>query len=289
MIKEKYKWTLEILLHLFLSGIAIYLSFAFLPTLLPIYKTFLGLVMAIILLLDIYFILSNHKEYLKVTKIALIFLCSSIFAVLLIFYVTKFLVLTDTYGMETVLKENTSFAKFIFFLICFSQPIILPIPEAVTVPAGSAVFGPFIAAILSFLGTIAGIVVMFCIARMGGQKLVSKLVKEKHLKKYQEYVGRNETIILALIFMIPILPDEIICVGAGISGVFFKRFFIIASISKLITTSLLAYSVRLAQSLSLTSSQLILACSVVIGIMFAASLIFKRYLKKSKTRERMNE
>jgi uncharacterized membrane protein YdjX (TVP38/TMEM64 family) len=289
LITEKYKWILEILFHFILAGITIYLSFAFLPTLLPIYKTLFGLAMAGILLLDVYFVLSNHKEYLKVTKIALLLLCSSIFVVLLIFYGTKFLVLTDTYGMETVLKENTSFAKFIFFLICFSQPIILPIPEAVTVPAGSAVFGPFIAAFFSFLGTIAGIAVMFFIARMGGQKLIFKLVKAKHLKKYQEYVGKNETTILALMFMIPILPDEIICVGAGISGVSFKRFLMIASISKFITISLLAYSVRLAQSLSLTSSQLILACSVVIGIIFAASLIFKKYLEKSKTGERMNE
>lgn len=289
MIKEKYKWTLEILLHLFLSGITIYLSFAFLPTLLPIYKTCFGAAVAGILLLDLYFVVSNHKEYLKVTKIALILLCSSIFVVLLIFYGTKFLVLTDTYGMETVLKENTSFAKFLFFLICFSQPIILPIPEAVTVPAGSAVFGPFIAAILSFLGTVSGIMVMFFIARIGEQKFVSKLVKAKHLKKYQEYVGKNETIILALIFMIPILPDEIICVGAGISGVSFKRFSMIASISKFITSSLLAYSVHLAKSLSLTSSQLMMACSAIVGIMLVVSLIFKRFLEKSKTRERMNE
>ncbi|WP_235867345.1 TVP38/TMEM64 family protein [Priestia abyssalis] len=289
MIKEKYKWTLEILLHLFLSGITIYLSFAFLPTLLPIYKTLFGAAVAGILLLDLYFVLSNHKEYLKVTKIALILLSSSIFVVLLIFYGTKFLVLTDTYGMETVLKEKTSFATFLFFLICFSQPIILPIPEAVTVPAGSAVFGPFITAILSFSGTVAGIMVMFFIARIGEQKFVSKLVKEKHLRKYQEYVGKNETTILALMFMIPILPDEIICVGAGISGISLKRFFIIASISKFITSSLLASSVHLAKLLSLTSSQLMMSCSAIVGIMLAVSLIFKRFLEKNKTRERMNE
>ncbi|HWO98335.1 MAG TPA: VTT domain-containing protein [Bacillus sp. (in: firmicutes)] len=288
MIKEKPKWTIEILLHLFLSGITIYLAFAFLPTLLPVYKTILGAALAGILLLDVYLVLSNRKEYLKVTKLALIFLSSLIFIVCLVFYITKFLVLTDTYGMETVLKESTSFAKFVFFLICFSQPIILPIPEAVTIPAGSAVFGSFTAALLSFFGTVAGIVVMFFIARFGGQKLVSKLVKEKHLKKYQEYVGRNETTILALMFIIPILPDEIICVGAGISGVSFKRFFMIASLSKLITTSLLAHSVYLAKLLSLTGSQLIVIGSVIIAVMFAASLILKRYLEKGKAEESMS-
>jgi uncharacterized membrane protein YdjX (TVP38/TMEM64 family) len=124
---------------------------------------------------------------------------------------------------------------------------------------------------------------MFLIAKIGGQKLVSKLVKEKRFKKYQEYVGKNETAILVLMFIIPILPDEIICVGAGISGGSFKRFLIVASISKFIASSLLAYSVHLAKSLSLTSSQLVLACSVMIGIVFAASLIMKRFLKRGKT------
>jgi uncharacterized membrane protein YdjX (TVP38/TMEM64 family) len=182
--------------------------------------------------------------------------------------------------MENMLREHESIAQILFFLLCFAQPIILPIPEAVTLPAGSAVFGTFTAMYLSFLGTLSGIVVMFLLARHGGTKIVSKLVNEKHLRKYQDYVRQNETVILTLLFIIPILPDEIICVGAGIGTVTFKRFIIIASISKLITSFLLAYSVSLTAAMSLSSSQVILACSVIVLIILFLSHMVKIILIK---------
>jgi uncharacterized membrane protein YdjX (TVP38/TMEM64 family) len=289
LIHEKYKLPLDIVFQLFLAGIASFLLFTYLPTIVPVYKSIFVLMIIGIALIDIFFIVFKKVEYLKITKLVLMFICILIFITFIIFYITKFTVLTDVYGFEYVLTQNKSAAKLIFFLICFSQPIILPIPEAVTIPAGSAVFGPFAATLLGFCGTILGIIVMFFLARIGGKKLITKFIKEKHLNKYQEYVGKNETTILALLFIIPILPDEIICVGAGIGGVSFKRFLIIASVSKLLTSTLLAYSLHLAKLLPLTGSQFVLAGSVILAIVFVTTLIIKRILKKSKTQVNLTE
>jgi uncharacterized membrane protein YdjX (TVP38/TMEM64 family) len=280
----KQKLSLELLLHLLLGGVSTYLLLTTLPTILPAYKLAFAFIIAGIIFLDLYFIFSKKTEYLNITKMALFYLSFFVFIILLVFYATKFLVLTDVYGIEHVLRANESAAKWLFFLICFAQPIVLPLPEAVTLAAGSAVFGPFEAAYLGFLGTISGILLMFFITRSGGQKIVLKFVKEKHLQKYQAYVGENETVILALLFIIPILPDEIICIGAGLGGVSFKRFLIIASVSKILTSSLLAYSVQLAKLLPLTSSQLILACSATAVIFWVVSLLIKKTLRKKKKR-----
>ncbi|KGK87727.1 hypothetical protein SDC9_148871 [bioreactor metagenome] len=70
--------------------------------------------------------------------------------------------------------------------------------------------------------------------------------------EFKNFVVKNEIVILIGLFILPILPDEVICVGAGISGVSFKKFIIIAVLSKIIT--ILAYS----QSVQLTSLILIL-------------------------------
>jgi uncharacterized membrane protein YdjX (TVP38/TMEM64 family) len=224
----------------------------------------------------------KKTDYLKLTRLALVYLSIFLIIVCLIFYKTKFLVLTDANGIESVLGGNTHLGKLLFLLICFLQPIILPLPEAVTVPAGSAVFGSFTAAYLSFFGTISGIAVMFLIARIGGQKLVLKVVKEKHLRSYQKYVEKNETAILFLLFIIPILPDEIICLGAGIGGVSFSRFILIASLSKLMTASSLSYSVELAKHLPLTGQELILPVSLAAGGFIILSIGVKWMLNKRK-------
>lgn len=285
MRKKDINITKELLLHIVVAALAIYLLLDFLPTIVTVYKVIFTLTIIGICILDVYLVLSNHLKLLKLTKIALSIVLLCIVIVILIYYITKFLVFADMYGIEQILIDHKSTAKLLFFIICFLQPIFLPLPEAVTLPAGSAVLGSFEGAYLGFLGSISGIVVMYFVARIGGLKLVSKLIKEKHLKSYQEYVSKNETIILTLMFIIPILPDEIICVGAGISKVSFKRFLIIAMLSKFVTSTLLSYSVYLAKLFSLTTSQLVLASSIIITFIFLLSLIIKKSIKKANSEQ----
>jgi uncharacterized membrane protein YdjX (TVP38/TMEM64 family) len=159
---------------------------------------------------------------------------------------------------------------------------LLPFPEAATVGAGSAVLGSLPAASISFVGTLSGIIIAYFIAKIGGQNLIRKLVKENHIKQYERYVSKNEISILLILFVIPILPDEIICFGAGISGVSFKKFLYIACVAKLVTSFSLAYSVDFAQSLSLTNTQFSILIIVILGIVMLTSFINKKMLLKRK-------
>lgn len=281
-LKENHNLALELTLHLALSILSLHLVFELLPTVLPLYKwLYLGAVI-IVLLMDGNFLMKNHRNLLKVNRMVILYLGAFLILVLAIFYMTKIIVLTDTYGFEGMLKEHLKTAKYIFFFISFAQPILLPIPEAVTVPGASAVFGPATAAAISFLGTILGITAMFFVARYGGRKFISKLIKEEQLQKYDNYVSKNETLIMFLLFIVPILPDEIICVGAGIGQVSPKRFLLIASVSKLITATFLAYSVQLAAALPISGSQLLIGFLASILIFIGISYITKKALNKER-------
>ncbi|WP_246017693.1 TVP38/TMEM64 family protein [Mesobacillus subterraneus] len=219
---------------------------------------------------------------MKINRMIVLYLGAILLLVLALFYVTKVVVFTDVYGFEGLLKEHLQTAKYIFFFISFAQPIVLPIPEAVTIPGASAVFGPAAAAAIAFPGTLLGISAMFFAARYGGRKFISKFIKEEQLEKYQQYVSKNETLIMFLLFIIPILPDEIICVGAGIGRVSPKRFLLIAAISKFFTATLLAYSVVLAEKLSLTAGQLMLGFSSIVIILFVVTAVTKKILSKER-------
>ncbi|CAH0276960.1 TVP38/TMEM64 family protein [Peribacillus simplex] len=271
----------ELWTHLLMVAFVVMCIFVFLPS--PtLYKVIFTVILIAILSINLVLIIMKKENYLKLTRLALVYLSIFLIIVCLTFYTTKFLVLTDGIGIGSVLGGNPLLSKLLFLLICFLQPIVLPLPEALTVPAGSAVFGSFTATYLSFFGTISGIAVMFFIARIGGQRLTLRLVKEKHLQSYQKYMQKNETAILFLLFVIPILPDEIICLGSGIGGVSFSRFILIASLSKLMTASSLSYSVELAKALSLTGKELISAVSLAAGGLFILSLGVKWVFNKRK-------
>ncbi|WP_286181146.1 VTT domain-containing protein [Bacillus sp. ISL-37] len=278
--KETHNEKMEFILHLALSILSLFLLIVLLPTVLPIYKWLYISAVITVLLIDGYFLTTKQGNLLKFNRMALFYLAALLLLVLVIFYMTKIIVLTDTYGIEGLLKEHLETAKYIFFFISFAQPILLPIPEAVTVPGASAVFGPATAAAISFLGTILGITAMFFAARYGGRKFISKLIMEEQLQKYYNYVSKNETLIMFLLFIVPILPDEIICVGAGIGQVSPKRFLMIASVSKLITATLLAYSVQLAAALPISGSQLLIGFLATILIFIGISYLSKKILIK---------
>ena len=154
----------------------------------------------------------------------------------------------------------------IYFLICFFQPIFLPIPEAVTIMSASEILGPFKAFIIAFLGTVIGIIVMYSIARIAGEKYVKKFIKSNQIIKYSNYVKKNEILITGLLFIFPVLPDEIVCVGAGITGISFEIFVLIAVLSKLITSLTFAYSLQIANILAISKFQLIFIELVILLI-----------------------
>lgn len=280
--REKINEMQEWILHLAISIVSVYFVFVLLPTVLPIFKWLYLSALIMVLVIDGFFIMTKRNNLLKINRMLLLYLGAILLVVLTIFYVTKVVVFTDAYGFEGMLKEHLQTAKYIFFFISFAQPILLPIPEAVTIPGASAVFGPAVAAAIAFPGTLLGISAMFFAARYGGRKFISKFIKEEQLVKYQYYVSKNETLIMFLLFIIPILPDEIICVGAGIGQVSPKRFILIASISKLFTATLLAYSVELAERLSLTPPQLMFGFSAFVFILFWVNFLTKKLLSKER-------
>ncbi|SET68135.1 Uncharacterized membrane protein YdjX, TVP38/TMEM64 family, SNARE-associated domain [Natronincola peptidivorans] len=168
----------------------------------------------------------------------------------------------------------------IYFLIAFIQPIILFTPEMVTITGGSLTLGPLKGFLIGYIGILGGIGAMYFMGRYAQQIIVKRLGKEELFNKYTRLVKKNGEVIIGLLFILPVLPDNIICAGAGISKMPFKNFISIAAVAKLITTFIYAYSIELANILPITELQLFAAQLVVMMIIVLVNhLIKKRRLK----------
>lgn len=148
-------------------------------------------------------------------------------------------------SLEDILIKYNEYASLIYFIICFLQPIVLPLPEPVTIMTGSLFLGRFNGATIGFLGTILGIISMFLFSRYASKSLLEKIIDYRKLEKFNKYIKKNETIIILLLFLFPILPDEAICVGAGVTKVNGYKFILIAIIAKLITAFTISYSINI--------------------------------------------
>ena len=114
----------------------------------------------------------------------------------------------------------------IFMLIQFLQVTILPLPSALTIIAGVALFGTVKASILSCIGIITGSMFAFWLGKVFGTKLVVWICGESAFKKYQEFTSGKDKLLLFLMFLLPFFPDDLLCMVAGLSTMRYSGFFL---------------------------------------------------------------
>ncbi|MDO5517270.1 MAG: VTT domain-containing protein [Clostridium sp.] len=179
---------------------------------------------------------------------------------IIVFYVSKIMYIIKHLNLQNILSKYKNKAVLIYFLISFLQPIALPLPEPITVMAGSSVLGSFNGAAFGFLGTVLGIIAMYFFIRATGARFIEKFVTGSQIEKFNDYVKKNEFLVILSLFILPILPDEAICIGAGLMKINPYKFISVAIISKVITAFSLSYSV---QFIKLNSMHIALIISVI--------------------------
>lgn len=254
-----------------------------LEELLPLYKIGLGSILFILYSTFLFGYFTDREDILSGAKVLTYYLFAIIIIINIMALTSLFIILTNKYGLEVIL-EQSSVGKGIYFLICFLQPIILPLPEPAIIVTGSLVLGKVYGFILGVSGIVLGSVTMFYIARYGGEKIVSKIVKKKKLEAYQRFVTKNENIIIFGLFILPVLPDEVVCVGAGVGGVSAKKFISIASMSKIITAFMYTQSTNV-DYMSLFKNNLPLVIIIGICLIILSITTFIIYRKRKKQKE----
>ncbi|HSK07518.1 MAG TPA: VTT domain-containing protein [Acidimicrobiia bacterium] len=120
----------------------------------------------------------------------------------------------------------------VFFLAQAVQVIVVPIPGALFPPVGALAFGPWLALGLSLAGMALGSAVVFLVARRWGRPLATRLVGADRIHRYENLMTARGGILMWLVFLLPLLPDDALCALAGISGISLRRFMVIATVGR---------------------------------------------------------
>jgi uncharacterized membrane protein YdjX (TVP38/TMEM64 family) len=138
-----------------------------------------------------------------------------------------------------------SSAIMLFITFQFLQVVVLPVPGVVSVAAGVALFGPLPCAVYSFIGIVIGSLVAFAIGRYVGVKAVGWIVGKEQLERWMQKVRGKDYLILSLMFLLPMFPDDVLCFVAGLSSMTWLYFIVMISITRLISVLTTAYSLDL--------------------------------------------
>ncbi len=184
----------------------------------------------------------------------IVYKCCIIAFVLFDFLVIGMYVLLKT-GFLDVMRDEESFQAYIeragawmtafFIALQFLQVVILPIPSAVTVVAGVALFGPMLGSLYSLSGIVLGSLVAFLIGRYAGTRVVSWLVGKETLEKWLKKIKGKDKLLLTAMFLLPVFPDDVLCFVAGFSSMSVWYFLVVILISRVLAIFTTSYSITL--------------------------------------------
>lgn len=142
--------------------------------------------------------------------------------------------------LQSVILELGFWGRFIFVLLQFLQVTFVPLPSPVLIIAGSLIYGPFQAGLLSISGILLGSAFAFFLGRVFGKKLVVFMVGEQTEKKWRKFLsGCKYTFVIMM--LLPLFPDDILCMVAGVTDMSWTFFMLTQLITRPIGIFLVSY------------------------------------------------
>lgn len=135
--------------------------------------------------------------------------------------------------LQELVKSAGAIAPLVYILISFIQVSFVPIPAAVTILAGSYVFGAARAFLYSYIGTLIGAMVAFGLGRWIGKRFVNWVSGgQEQTDAWIAKLKGKEKILLFFMFLFPFFPDDILCSVAGILPISWGGFFLMQVVTR---------------------------------------------------------
>lgn len=196
-----------------------------------------------------------HKKHSREWTMALIIAIALLGGLSLFFWKTDILSRTgDLEQLQAWLLSFAPWSELVFFFLQLSSVIVAPIPSNLMATAGGMCFGFFHGALITFLAVNLGSAITFSLARTLGQSWAERFAAQKLPDKYRMLFERKRDSFLALAFLFPFFPDDLLCIFAGLTEIPAKRFFLIVLLTRpwgLFAASALGASLPTAPSWSL--------------------------------------
>ena len=145
-------------------------------------------------------------------------------------------------SMEQFLLKTGALAPLCFLFLQTVQVVIPVVPGGVSCIIGVAIFGPVNGFFLNYVGMVTGSVLSFLLARHYGQGFLLKFVSQESFQKYISWTekGRKFDILFLLALILPGMPDDLLCLIAGLTSMSFKKYLVFTLLGR--PFSLFAYS-----------------------------------------------
>ncbi len=180
-------------------------------------------------------------------------------------------------------------APFIFIFISAVQVVFSPIPGQAAGIAGGYLFGSTLGLIYTMTGILLGSYIVFKISRTLGRPFVEKTVKKETLQKIDKLTGNKGVFVFFMIFLLPGLPDDLICYVAGLTNIKIRTLILIVLFGRLPSHLILSLTGSGLANKNSKTATVVFVILVVVSILVFLSRRKLESFSKSILKERENK
>lgn len=141
--------------------------------------------------------------------------------------------LSKSESIRNYVESYGLFAPVVFISLSALQVIIAPIPGQAAGLVGGFIFGAIFGTIYGMTGLVIGSIIAFSLARRFGQPIVEKIIDKNTLEKFHMFSKKKGELGLFAIYLLPALPDDMLCYIAGLTNIKLHRFVVITLLGRL--------------------------------------------------------
>ena len=129
---------------------------------------------------------------------------------------------TSLEGIQRYIEAFSPYSQLVFLAVQLASVILAP--SNITAAGGALLFGMWESFLLTWLAVTAGSMIVFGLSRALGQDFADRFVGQKVSSRYLDIIRRKQDVFLALVFLFPFFPDDLICILAGLTQIRWTRF-----------------------------------------------------------------
>ncbi len=151
-------------------------------------------------------------------------------------------------------------APLVLILVQAAQVVVAPVPGQVVGLVSGYLFGTLWGTVYSMVGILLGVWAAIGLTRKLGRPFIERFVPAEHLQRFDDLLEKGGPTAVFLLFLLPLVPDDSICILAGLTPIPLSLLMILAAIGRF--PSILASSFIGNESASLTPVQWVVVAVV---------------------------
>lgn len=125
-----------------------------------------------------------------------------------------------------------AWAPLVFVVLQAAQVLVAPIPGQVLAVVAGYLFGPWLGTLYNMAGITIGSTLAFWLSRRYGRSYVERMFDAVALETFDAVAARHGLLVLFVLFLIPGLPDDVICFAGGLTSIPLRRLVLVAVVGR---------------------------------------------------------